>query len=161
MSKESVRGLLRVSFVFVLQYVAVCCSVLQCVAVRGGVSFVKICQKRPAHMKRDLCKSVCVGRVSEGLLRVCRVCVCVAVCCSVLQCVRGPFESLSRACVLQCIAVCCSALQCIAVCCSVLQCVSRSFGSLSVGLFYRSLFDILMGLYGYTKVSLSRTHTLF
>jgi len=36
------------------------------------------------------------------------MCVCVAVCCSVLQCV----------------AVCCSVLQCVAVCCSVLQCVA-------------------------------------
>jgi len=35
---------------------------------------------------------------------------CVAVCCSVLQCVAGG-------------AVCCSVLQCVAVCCSVLQCV--------------------------------------
>ena len=78
---------------------------------------------------------------------------CVAVCRSALQCVRGPFESLSRVCVLQCIAVHCSALQCIAVHCSALQGVSRSFGSVSVGLFYRSLFDIRMGLYGYTKVS--------
>jgi len=35
---------------------------------------------------------------------------CVAVCCSMLQCV-------------QCVAVCCSMLQCVAVCCSMLQCV--------------------------------------
>jgi len=69
-----------------LQCVAVCCSVLQCVAVRyllssGWVGYVFI------H-----CKSVlqCVE--------------CVAECCSVLQCV----------------ALCCSVLQCVAVCCSVL-----------------------------------------
>ena len=52
---------------------------------------------------------------------------CVAVCCSVLQCVRGPCRSLEYAwlClsvgVLQCVAVCCSVLQFAAVCCSVLQ----------------------------------------
>jgi len=42
---------------------------------------------------------------------------CVAVCCSVLQCVA------------ECVAVCCSVLQCVAVCvavcCSVLQCVAE------------------------------------
>ena len=42
---------------------------------------------------------------------------CVAVCCSVLQCVAVCCS------VLQCVAVCCSALQCVAVCCSVSQCV--------------------------------------
>ena len=63
----------------VLQCVAVCCSVLQCVAV---------------------------------LLQ------CVAVCYSVLQCVAV------RCSVLQCVAVCYSVLQCVAVCCSVLQCVA-------------------------------------
>jgi len=50
---------------------------------------------------------------------------CVAVCCSVLQCVASVFRESSS--VLQCIAVRCSALQCVAVCCSVLQCVARVF----------------------------------
>ena len=36
---------------------------------------------------------------------------CVAVCCSVLQCV-------------QYFAMCCSVLQCVAVCCSVFQCLA-------------------------------------
>ena len=44
-------------------------------------------------------------------------CVCIAVCCSVLQCVALCWS------VLQCVAVCCSVLQCVEVCCSVLQCV--------------------------------------
>ena len=60
---------------------------------------------------------------------------CVAVCCSVLQCVQHRSTSISltapyvgcsalmqcvAACVLmQCVAVCCSVLQCVAVCCSV------------------------------------------
>jgi len=58
---------------------------------------------------------------------------CVAVCCSVLQCVvyvcectcRCLFElsksNIAEHCsMLQCVAVCCSVLQCVAVCCSVL-----------------------------------------
>jgi len=60
----------------------------------------------------------------QGLDIPCRICVCVAVCCSVLQCV--PCH------IYVCVAVCCSVLQCVpyricdcvAVCCSVLQCVS-------------------------------------
>jgi len=47
---------------------------------------------------------------------------CVAVCCSVLQCVA--VECMYLLSVLQCVAVCCSVLQCVAVCCSVLQCVA-------------------------------------
>jgi len=68
----------------VLQYVAVCCSMLQCVAV---------------------CYSVlqCVA-------------VCVAVCCSMLQYVAVCCS------VLQCVAVHCRVLPCIAVYGSVLQC---------------------------------------
>ena len=67
--------------------------------------------------------------------------VCVAVCCSVLQCVAvlqrvavnvlqtpGSLAAAIRGdaygIVLQCVAVCCSVLQCVAVCCSVLQCVA-------------------------------------
>ena len=50
-----------------------------------------------------------------NVVLVSRRCVCVAVCCSVLQ-----FVAVSCS-VLQCLAVCCSVLQCVAVCCSVLQ----------------------------------------
>jgi len=59
---------------------------------------------------------------------------CVAVCCSVLQCVavRWSFGTVTTvtsiflwACsVLQCVAVCCRLLQCVAVCCSELHCVA-------------------------------------
>ena len=65
---------------------------------------------------------------------------CVAVCCSVLQCVtfcrafcdlwkeNGQTLTYKETMigvfiVLQCVVVCCSVLQCVAVCCSVLQCV--------------------------------------
>jgi len=57
-----------------------------------------------------------------------QVCVCVAVCCSVLQCAAvccSVLQCVVVCCiVLQCAAVCCSVLQCAAVCCSVLQCVA-------------------------------------
>jgi hypothetical protein len=51
---------------------------------------------------------------------------CVAVCCSMGQCVAPPYNvAITGLClgVLQCVAVCCSVLQCVAVCCSVWQCV--------------------------------------
>jgi len=49
---------------------------------------------------------------------------CVAVCCSVLQCVAVRFLTNLRHCrVLQCVAVCCSLSQCVAMCCSVVLCV--------------------------------------
>ena len=69
-----------------LQYVAMCCSMLQCaVAVRCSVL---------------QCVGVCWS-----------VLYCVVVCCSMLQCVVVCCCS-----VLQCVAVCCSVLQCVAVC---------------------------------------------
>ena len=96
-----------------LQCVAVCCSVLQCVAL----------------FFYWFCSFFCQVRLQR-----------VAVCCSVLQCVAvsgvvvllvlflllsGESSVLQRvaACcsVLQHGAVCCSVLQCAAVCCSVLQ----------------------------------------
>jgi len=67
---------------------------------------------------------------------------CVAVFCSVSQCVPGCCSVAAVCCdvvdhlrlplmplcvmtpALQCVAVCCSVLQCVAVCCSVLQCVA-------------------------------------
>jgi len=77
----------------------VCCSVLQCVAVK---------ERYPStHL---LVFTAC-----------CSVLQCVAVCCIVLQCVvvkeRYPSTHLFV------FTACCSALQCVVVCCSVLQCV--------------------------------------
>ena len=90
--------------------VAVCCSVLQCVAV----------WTRAVYSSQDL---------ALQNVAVCRsVLQCVAVPCSVLQCVAEccrVLQSVAECCrVLQCVAVCCSVLQCVAVCCSVLQCVA-------------------------------------
>jgi len=104
--------------VAVLQYVAVCCSVLQmlgiCVAVRCSVF---------------RCASVCFDVLQ-----------CIAVYCSVeipdhsgLSCFFSPAVSRDRLSarggesVLQHVAVCCSVLQCVAVCSSVFQCVAVSF----------------------------------
>jgi len=85
----------------VLQWVAVCCSVLQCVAV--------------AFRTLDSAKV----HVSEMYLYA-------AVCCSVLQCVAVAFRTLENAKVHVSemhlyVAVCCIVLQCVAVCCSVFQ----------------------------------------
>jgi len=97
----------------VLQCVAVCCSVLQCVLItRWSLAHTSL---------GSWLKAVC-----------CSVLQCVAVCCSVLQCVAvcADHEMKSRAYVirivtrsrvLQC--VCWSVLKCVAVCCSV--CWSR------------------------------------
>ena len=73
-----------------LQCVAVCCSVLQCVAVQDRI--------------KDLYQRAFLSSASEKRHMI------GAVCCNVLQCVA----------VLQCRAVNYSVLQCIAVCCSVL-----------------------------------------
>jgi len=53
---------------------------------------------------------------------------CVAVCCSVLQCILSlkadvqTYNDVAK--IFRCVAVCCSVLQRVAVCCSVLQCVA-------------------------------------
>jgi len=89
----------------VLQCIAVYCSVLQCVAVRyGELQCVAVC---------------CSAQVGDRKVLEAHMCVHVAECCSVVQCVTVYCS------VLQCVAVRCGALQCIAVCCSVLQYPSR------------------------------------
>jgi len=70
--------------------VAVCCSVLQCVAM---------CP----------CVAVCCS-VLQSVVECCSVLQCVAVCCSVLQSVVECCRVLQR------VAVCCSVLQSVAVC---------------------------------------------
>jgi len=106
----------------VLQCVAVCCSVLRCVAAEyedtasSSAAFM-------AHISVLQCVAVC-----------CRVLLCIAVCCSVLQSVAAEYEVIiccrlgtprSVCCVchsvLQGIEVCCRELQCVAVRCTVLE----------------------------------------
>ena len=116
----------------VLQYVAVCCGVLQsCTVLWRPMCVVKLWLR---WLKKAVCCCVllCVAVCHSVLL-------CVAVRCSVLQCVAvclwdaAAMYSIVDAhvsCVLcssdcagwrkQCVAACCSVLQCAAVCCSVL-----------------------------------------
>jgi len=121
-------------------YVAVCCSVLQCVAVdvREQLLMTRFpCNHEPVHcrclpvahlLQRVAVTCVCC-RVLQSMGMCCSVLQCVAVCCSVLQCVAvccsvPQCAAVCCSVLLQCAAVCCSVLQCAAVCCSVLQCVA-------------------------------------
>ena len=81
------------------EVVAVCCSVLQCFAVRCSVSLLRV-------SLRIRCFLFYLWR-------------CVAVCCSVLQRVSSKVESPHEVLPFLSVAVCCSVLQCVAVCCSV------------------------------------------
>ena len=82
---------------WVLQWVAVSCSVLQCVALCCCVL---------------QCVAVC-----------CSVLHCVAMCCNLLQCVLlSLYFTIGAA---RCVVVCCSVLQCV-VYCNVLQCAAVS-----------------------------------
>ena len=98
--------------------VAVCCSVLQCVAVWCSVE--ACCNDTPVQQVCE-CAAVCYSVLQ-----------CVTVCCSVMQCWGVWQWHLRSACVrvLQCVTVHCSVRQCIAVCCSVAVCkrpiISRS-----------------------------------
>jgi len=76
-----------------MQYVAVCCSVLQCVAVCCSVlQCVAVMPYVQTHTLAHLVET----HARYSMLQ------CVAACCDVLRCV----------------AMCCSVLQCVAVCCS-------------------------------------------
>ena len=92
--------------------VAVCCSMLQCVAVRSSVL---------------QCVAVCCGEIEARVHSFSHVSPIllfhshiqsqadrVAVCCSVLQC------AVVCCSVVQYVAVCCSVLQCVAVCCHII-----------------------------------------
>ena len=102
LSSLFMRQLGRVCFACV----AVCCSVLQCVAecLQCVYSVFTVGLQYVCSVLQWV--AVCCS--------VCAVCLqCVAVCCSVMQCVTACCS------VSQCVAVCCSVLQCVAVCCSV------------------------------------------
>ena len=94
-----------------LQCVAVCCSVLQCVRDTHSSPTVRISDADTQTV------AVC-----------CSVLQCVAVCCSVCE---TPLKSNSAH--KRCRhADCCSVLQCVAVCCSVLQCERDTHSSPTV-----------------------------
>jgi len=93
----------------VVQYVAVCCRALQCVAgelTRDSV--LSVCSVLQ-------CVAVCCS-VLQCVAVSCSVLQCVAMCCSVLQYVASGLLNASD------VAVYCSVLLCVAVCCSVLLC---------------------------------------
>jgi len=121
--------------VSVLQYGAVWCSVLQCVAVCYSVVphvavhifIALVCSWR--NCVSDCCVLQCAA-VCCSVAVFCSMWQCVAVCCSVLQCVAVCCSAylhrfslfLEELC--QCDTVCCSELRCAVVCSSVLQCVA-------------------------------------
>ena len=103
--------------------VAVCCSVLQCVAPRCSVlQCVAVC------CSVLQCVAVCCTAL-HCVAVCCSALHCVAVCCSVLHCValrcsRNQGTCTRPSCVMHCAAVHCTALHCTALCYSVLQCVA-------------------------------------
>ena len=129
--------------------VAVCCSVLQCVAVCGSVlqsehldllqcsranrvkwqGTCKTLQHTATHcntLQQHIRSTSIQSDKPCEVAQCCSVLQCIAVCCSVLQCVavralRSTSTQPSEPCEA---AQCCSVLQCVAVCCSVLQCCS-------------------------------------
>ena len=114
-----------VCWLCVLQCGAVCCSVLQCVAVVTVTCMAKWCAWQRVSVGW-LCMSQCGAVCCSSS---CNALQCVAACCSVLQRVAVPSlhhdvhskEWVGVRCsVLQCAAICCFVLQCVTVCCSVL-----------------------------------------
>jgi len=107
-----------------LQWVAVCCSVLQCCYNQSFMSSW-------ADSLNSDAPFACVAEFY-------RVLQCVAVCCSVAIInvfTASSVDSLNSAARFACIAVCCSVLQWVAVCCNVLQyCNNKCFTSSSVDL---------------------------
>jgi len=100
-----------------LQCVAVCCSVLQCVADSHSTV--------PLHLRsKSVLQWIAVRySVSQRMFSYATLCCsewqCAAVCCRLLQCV----------------AVCCNVLQCVATCCSVLQCAATLYSVLQFFVF--------------------------
>jgi len=140
------RGQMRMSATYpswvrgVLQCVAMCCSVLQCVASADlhyapllgtcAYTFTCICNTLQHHCNAFVvhCSGDYLPFLSTQCFAVfCSVLKCVLVCCSMFQFVAVVINVTyppSVRIVLQCVAVCCSVVQCVAVCCSVLQCVA-------------------------------------
>jgi len=112
--------------------IAVCCSVLRCVA---ALRCVKVCC---GVVIGGVISSVCMGHVqhvneSYTMYGWSSVLQCVVVRCSVLRCVAMCCSVLWCVAVLQCcgwwshVQYVVSRVQCVAVCCSVLQCVAVQY----------------------------------
>jgi len=101
-------------------FVALCCSVLKCVAVCcRSTSIIRLKSKTWAHQHAKACS------LSQW------------VCCNILQCVAVGWSGLKWVAVvavccsvMYCVAVCCSSLHCVALCCIVLHCVAVCCGAL-------------------------------
>ena len=93
-----------------LQCVAVCCSVLQCIPTHCNTDGSSLCQIMTVKKTPWIGQEACSG----ASIIECSACQC----CSVLQRVAVSWSEL------QCVAVRCSVLQCVAVCCGVLPCVA-------------------------------------
>ena len=91
-SLDVIGGVQLLQYLRMLQYVAVCCIELQCVAVLWRV-------KRVGRSKGDTDALFCVRFSAVAVC--CSVLQCVAVCCSVLQCVAVS-NSDARMCVRVC-----------------------------------------------------------
>jgi len=114
----------------VLQCVAVCCSVLQCVAeIHRSIHWRQHVYSTQDGVKLDKYMYIYIYTYEHIYIhnymytlhaKCCRVLLSVAVCCSMLQCVAMCCSYMYNL-HTECGAVCCSVLQCVAVCCSVLQ----------------------------------------
>jgi len=109
----------------VLQCVAICYSVLHCVAVFALFQHGKTIHHF-SSLSASLCVAACWQRVGSVLAA------CWQRVGSVLAACWQRVGSMLEACcsVWQFAAVCCSVLQCVAVCCSVLQCAAVSCSEL-------------------------------
>jgi len=146
--------------VLVLQCVAVCCSVLLCVAVQHknaqmcifssilnlpctmtiGLTFEKLYQwvwtailEDEVFVRKYIGAFLC-GSVLQSVAGCCRVLQCGALCSNVLQCVAAMslFANTSASSSSSPTLMCRRVLQCVAVCCSVLQCVAVCCGDVFV-----------------------------
>ena len=112
-----------------LQYVAVCCSVMQCYDTDSKrklntyekrpmketypkVPFFLFCSSSVARLARYDAYEACCGLLQR-----------VAACCNVLKCVSLSHTLLDMTQIKR-VAACCSVLQRVVVCCGVLQCVA-------------------------------------
>jgi len=120
----------------VLQGVAVCCSMLQCVAgccrvLQRHMTLLSV--SGPSENDYEVVSTLCVAgycRVLQCVAVCCSVLQHVVVCCRVLQCVAASHDAAER---LRAFrerlqgsqyVVCCRVLQGVAVCCRMVQCAA-------------------------------------
>jgi len=97
------------------------CAIKRC-AMQAHISHRGVSERVRGVPRKKQTKVIHNFDASEVMADLYQMQVCVAVCCSVLQCVAVCFRSHCRS--VSDAGVCCSVLQCVAVCCSVLQFVA-------------------------------------